>query len=157
MNKKFSKFEIFYYFIAIYCLWSSQDLFLATVKFQGTHDVSILDSSLFLVGAFVPITTMTSSLPIPGAIVGIFILVSPLLGAILYHDYKKKWVGVLCIILTMMVTSQVVTGTYYSPMAGLGGLIAPLVVVTLLLIGLLAVVRDEIKRELKTIISKDNR
>lgn len=157
MNKKFSQFETFYYFIAIYCLWSSQNLFLATVKFQGTENVNIFDPYLFLIGAFAPITTMTSSLPVSGVIVGIFILVSPILGLISYHDYQKKRFGIICIILATMVTSQVVTGTYYSPMAGLGGLIAPFVVATLLLMALLGVVKDEIKKELTIITSKDER
>lgn len=157
MKEKFSKFEIFYYLTGAYCLWSSQNLFLATVNFQGTKEASIMDTSLFLVGAFSPITTMTSSLPASGTIVGIFIFFSPALSAILIHDYSKKRFGILCLVLTMMVTSQVVTGTYYSPTAGLGGLFAPLVITIMLLVALLAVVKDEIKKELKIMTSKDER
>lgn len=157
MKGKFSKFEIFYYLTGAYCLWSSQNLFLATVKYQGTQEVSIMDTTLFLVGAIAPITTMTSSIPVSGAIVGIFIFFSPMLSAILIHDYKKKRFGILCLILTMMVTSQVVTGTYFNPIAGLGGLFAPLVITTMFLMALLAFVKDEIKKELRVMTSKDER
>lgn len=157
MKGKFSQIEVFYYLVGAYSLWSSQDLFLATVQFQGTQGVSVLDPSLILVGAFIPVITITSSCPVSGAIVGIFILLSPVLGAISYHDYKKKRLGILCFILTMMVTSNVVTGTYFSPTAGVGGLFAPIVTVAMFLLAVLTVVKYEIKKELKTVLSKDER
>lgn|GEM_PF-7116025 len=149
MKEKFTWFEIFYYIIATYCLWSSQDLFLATVKLQGTSEATAFDINLIFLGAIAPLTTITSSLPIGGNIVGIFILLSPLLGTVLCYDFRRVRFGCACFILTMATTSQVVTGTYFNLMAGLGGLIALFVVGMMFLVAVMVTVRDEIKKQLK--------
>lgn len=149
MKDKLTRFEILYYVLSIYCLWASQELFAVTVQAQGTEDVSVLNPALIVLGAIAPITTMTSSLPLSGSIVGVFILISPLMGAIFYKDLNKKWFGVSCWVLTGLATSQVVTGTYYSLTAGIGGLVALILISFLFAIAILSSVKDEIQKQLQ--------
>jgi hypothetical protein len=146
MKEKFTRIELFYYLVSIYCLWASQGLYAVTVKAQGTAGVSVLGPVLIVLGALSPITTMTSSLPFSGCIVGLYILISPLVGAILYRDYRKKRFGISCMILTAVTTSQVVTGTYYSPSAGVGGLLALFVVVCVFILTILSIAKEEIRK-----------
>lgn len=147
--KKLTRFEILYYLLSIYCLWASQELFAVTVQAQGTENASVLNLTLIILGAIAPITTITSSLPFSGSIVGIFILISPLMGAILYKDYNKKRFGISCWILPALTTSQVVTGTYYSLTAGIGGLVALIFISFLFAISILSSVKDEIQKQIQ--------
>lgn len=149
MNK-LTPFEFIYYTLSIYCIYASQELHLVTVKTQGTADVFVLHPSLIFLGAIAPITTMTSSLSVSGIIVGVFILLSPLMGAILYKDYKQKRFGVSCFILTMLVTSLVVTGTIYSPVAGVGGLTSLFVISALFIFAVMSSVKEELQKQLST-------
>lgn len=147
--KKPTRFEIIYYLLSVYCLWASQELFAVTAKGQGTAEAFIQHPALLVMGAIAPITTMTSSLPISGLIVGLFILISPLLGVIFYKDFNKKQFGISCWILTALTTSQVVTGTYYSLTAAIGGLVALIFISFLFAIAILSSVKDEIQKQIQ--------
>lgn len=150
MKEKLTNFEILYYVLSAYCLWASQELFSVTVKAQGTEGVSALEPALIVLGAFAPITIMTSSL-ISGVVVGVFILLSPLVGLVLYKDYKRKRFGIACFLLSALTTSQVVTGTYYSPMAGIGGWVSLILFVLMILITIVNVAKGEIQKQLQPI------
>lgn len=145
---KLNPFEFIYYSLSIYCIYASQELHSVTVKAQGTADVFLLHPSLFFLGAIAPITTMTSLLPVSGTIVGMFILLSPLVGVILYKDYNRKRFGISCFILTMLVTSLVVTGTIYSPVAGVGGLTSLFVISALFIFAVICSVKEELLKQL---------
>lgn len=149
MKKKITWFEMFYFVLSIYCLWASQELFSATVKQQGTSNASVFDPALLFVGALAPITTIGSSLPVSGLIVGVFILLTPLIGLIAYKDFKKKLFGTSCFVFTMLITSTVVTGTLYSLTAGVGGLISLFVIAILFAIAIINTTKEEVQKQLK--------
>lgn len=149
MKAKLTKFEVIYCALALLCLLMSNDLHIATIKAQGTADIFVLHPVLFFLGAIAPITTMSSSLPVSGFIIGLFILVSPLLGAIAYKDFNQVRFASICFISTMLVTSSVVTGTLYSLTAGIGGLASLFVVGTLFVIAFISTIKEEIYKQLQ--------
>jgi hypothetical protein len=141
-KENYTSAEFTYYIIGGYCLWSAKALHVATVKFQGSADRSFLDPVLIFLGAFSPVTAMTSGLTFVGVTTGLFILISPFMGAVLVKDFKRTRFGSCCLLMTMATASQIVTGSWHNPMAAFGGLIALVVVGVFVLIAAAQMVTD---------------
>lgn len=147
-KEKYSAFEFIYYIVGGYCLWSAKAIHIATVKFQGSAGKEFFDPVLIFLGAFSPLVSMTSDLGFSGFITGVFILISPFMGAVLIKDFKRTRFGSYCFLMSMAAASQIVTGSWYNPLAAVGGIIALVVIGIFVMVAGVQMVTDEAKKQL---------
>ena len=147
-NDKTAIWEWAYYVIGAFCMWSSKAIHIDQAKAIGGEGISYFSPANILVGAFSPIFAFSSNTGFAGIVVGIFILITPFIGIVAFHDYKNQGFGALCIGMAMACSSQIVSGSWYNILAGLGGLAALIVVGVMVVMAGLSMAKDEAKKQL---------
>lgn len=147
-NDKLAIWEWAYYAIGAFCMWSSKAIHIDQAKAIGSEGISYLSPVNIFAGAISPIFAFSSNTGFAGIVVGIFILITPFIGIVAIHDYKNQSFGALCLGMAMACSSQIVSGSWYNIMAGLGGLAALIVVGAMVVMAGISMAKDEAKKQL---------
>ena len=145
-NEKTAIWEWVYYAIGAFCMWSSKAIHIDQAKAIGApEDASYFSLVNIFVGALSPLFAFWSKTGFSGIVVGIFILITPFIGIVAIYDYKNRDFGLLCLGMTMACSSQIVSGSWYNILAGLGGLTALIVVGAMVVMAGISMAKDEAK------------